>query len=86
MSLYLSNEKHQNKFSGPTSIILTFRWQCILAVRSLSQVWYLQTLASVDLSQTIPPNLCHCFAKTALPETAIDGVAFINYEKKGVLS
>ena len=47
----------------------------------------LQTLASVDLSQTIPPDLCRCFtqmkkAKTALPDTAIDGVAFFKYEEK----
>ena len=46
----------------------------------------LQTLASVDLSQAIPAALCHCFtemkkAKTALPDTAIDGVAIFKYEE-----
>ena len=46
----------------------------------------LQSLASVELSQAIPPELCQCFtqmkqAKTALPDTTIDGVAFLKYEE-----
>ena len=52
----------------------------------MERVNALETLASVDLSQTIPPDLCRCFsqmkAKTALPDTAIDGVAFFKYEEK----
>ena len=51
----------------------------------------LQTLASVDLSQTIQAALCHCFtemkkAKTALPDTAIDGVAVFKYKENMLCS